>query len=261
MSSNVLIGPGGTAGLGYDLGLRKISELGLGALEVEFTHGVNMSNDTAKVIGKLASELGVALSCHGPYFINLASKEKIKIKASIKRILDSCERAHHMGATHVVYHSGFFQKQDPKKVFEMIKENTAYIMDKIKENKWKVKIAPELTGKASQFGSIPELLELRKETGCEMTIDFAHQMARDQGKIDYDYVFSQIKSLNHIHAHFSGIEWTAKGERRHLLTPLGNIKSLLKEVLKRKVDITIINESPDPIGDAFKMKKVLGTLI
>jgi deoxyribonuclease-4 len=94
-----------------------------------------------------------------------------------------------------------------------------------------------------------------------MTIDFAHQMARDQGKIDYDYVFSQIKSLNHIHAHFSGIEWTAKGERRHLLTPLGNIKSLLKEVLKRKVDITIINESPDPIGDAFKMKKVLGTLI
>jgi len=256
----IRLGPGGTAGLGYDTGLRKISELGLGALEVEFTHGVNMSNSTATTVGELAKKSKVALSVHAPYFINLASKEKAKIHASVKRILASCERAHYLGASYVVYHSGFFQGRDPKNVFDVISESTSFIMDKIKKNKWKVKIAPELTGKASQFGSIPELIELRKETGCEITVDFAHQKARNNGKLDYNKVFSQIKSLKHIHAHFSGIEWTKKGERRHLLTSGKDIKELLQEVLKRKADITIINESPDPIGDAVKMKKILEKL-
>ena len=256
----IRLGPGGTAGLGYDEGIAEISKLGLNALEVEFTYGVRMSNQEAKRIGSLAKKHNIALSVHGPYYINLASKEKAKIHASIKRILDSCERAHHLQATHVVYHSGFFQKQDPKKVRELITDNTSFIMDKIKENRWKTKIAPELTGKPTQYGSIPELLQLRKDTGCEITVDFAHQRARQQGKIDYAEIFNQIKSLKHIHSHFSGIAWTAKGERNHLITEKKDILPLAKEILKRKADITIINESPDPIGDAVKTKKIIGAL-
>ena len=258
--NSILIGPGGTAGLGYDKGLPEIKRLGLTALEVEFTHGVNMKKDTALQVGKFAKKLGIALSVHAPYFINLASKEKEKITASIGRILSSCEKAHYLGATHVVYHSGFFQKQDPKKVKEMITENTTYIMDKIKENNWKVKIAPELTGKPSQYGSIPELFDLRKETGCDVTIDFAHQKARLQGEIDYSDIFDQIKSLKHIHAHFSGIEWTPKGEKKHLIMSKKDFIPLAKEIIKRKVDIRIICESPDVIGDAVKMKEVFGKL-
>jgi deoxyribonuclease IV len=256
----IKLGPGGTSGLGYDNGILKIAELGLSALEVEFTYGVRMSNDEAKRIGELARKSKISLSVHGPYYINLASNEKEKVDASIKRILDSCERAHFLGASHVVYHSGFFQKQDPKEIREKIIENTSFIMDKIKENKWKTKIAPELTGKPTQYGSIPELLDLRKETGCEITIDFAHQKARLQGKIDYSDVFDELKSLKHIHSHFSGIEWTEKGERRHKLTTEDDILPLAKEIIKRKADITIINESPDPIGDAVSMKDVFERL-
>jgi deoxyribonuclease-4 len=253
----IRLGPGGTAGLGYEEGIPLIAEKGLTALEVEFTHGVNMKNDSAKKIGKLAKDNNITLSVHAPYYINLASKEKEKIKASIKRILDSCERAHYLGASPVVYHSGFFQDQDRKLVREKIIENTSFIIDKIKENNWKTKIAPELTGKPSQFGSILELLDLRKETGCEITIDFAHQKARNNGKINYQEVFDQIKSLKHIHSHFSGIEYTEKGERNHKLTEKQDILPLAKEILKRKADITIINESPDPIGDAYKTMKVI----
>ena len=44
------------------------------------------------------------------------------------------------------------------------------------------------------------------------------------------------------------------------MTPEKEIEDLLAEILKRKLDITIINESPDPIGDAYKMKKVLEKL-
>ena len=39
-----------------------------------------------------------------------------------------------------------------------------------------------------------------------------------------------------------------------------DIKDLLSEILKRKIDITIINESPDVIGDAYKMKRALDKL-
>jgi deoxyribonuclease-4 len=219
-----------------------------------------MSLDTAKVLGDLAKKSNISLSVHAPYFINLASEEKAKIHASIKRILDSCERAHYLGATHVVYHSGFYGKSDHKKIRDIIVENTKLIVDKVKENKWNTMIAPELTGKPSQYGSIPELLDLKENAGCEVTIDFAHQKARQQGIIDYADIFDQIKSLKHIHAHFSGIEWTQKGERNHKLMERGDILPLAQEILKRKSDITIINESPDPIGDAYKTKKAFEEL-
>src|SRR3989338_5704999 len=100
----IKLGPGGTAGLGYEEGLKEISRLGLTALEVEFTHGVNMSNDTAQAIGNIAKNLNVSLSCHAPYFINLASAEEVKIDASKMRILHSCERMHNLGGGPVVFH-------------------------------------------------------------------------------------------------------------------------------------------------------------
>jgi deoxyribonuclease IV len=252
----IRMGPAGTAGLGYFEGLKELKRLGLTALEVEFTHGIHMRNEDAKEIGKIAKNYEISLSVHAPYFINLASEDKLKLQASIKRILDSCERANYLGAKYVVYHSGFFQKQDRNKVTELITTSTQYIMDKIKENKWKTMIAPELTGKPSQFGSITELLDLRKETGCNITIDFAHQKARQQGKIDYSDIFDQLKSLHHIHAHFSGIEWTEKGERNHKITDVKDIIPLVTEILKRNIDITLINESPDPIGDSVKTKEI-----
>ncbi|MBD3164511.1 TIM barrel protein [Candidatus Woesearchaeota archaeon] len=256
----IKFGPGGTAGLGYGEGIPIIAGAGLSALEIEFTYGVRMSNEEAKKIGSMAQKYGISLSVHAPYYINLASKDAAKQEASIKRIMDSCERAHYLKASPVVYHSGFFQKQDAKRVREMITRNTSLIMDKIRENNWKVKISPELTGKKSQFGSIPELLDLRRDTGCEITVDFAHQRARQQGRIDYAEVLKKLKPLKHLHAHFSGIEWTDKGERRHLGLTKEEIIPFARAIKRADADITIINEGPEPIKDAKLIKHVFDTL-
>lgn len=258
--SNILIGPGGTAGLGYEEGLRKISELNLTALEIEYTYGVNMSNSTAKIVGELAKKLNISLSCHAPYFINLASEEKAKINASKIRILQSCERASYLGAEYVVFHPGFYQKKTKEETYKIIRNEVEDLMKTIKEKKWTIQLALETTGKHSAFGNLDELLILIKEIKCSLTIDFAHLKARTQGKISYAEMLDKVKHFKHIHSHFSGIEWTEKGEKRHLLTPEKEIKELLQEVLKRKLNITIINESPDPIGDSFKMKKILDKL-
>jgi len=252
----IRLGPAGSWGLGNLEGIKQVKKLGLQAMEVEFTHGVNMKTALAKEVGKAAKKLDVSLSVHAPYFCNLASLEPQKRGATRKRILDSCERGHLLGARYIVFHAGFYQGRDRAEVYDIMLEQIGKLQEVIREKKYDVVLAPETTGKPTQFGDLNELLRLRKDTGCELCIDFAHMLARE-GKRDYDEIFSKIKNFNHIHSHFSGIEYSEKGERRHLITEIGDIKELLSHVIKNKVDITIINESPDPFGDALKTKKIL----
>lgn len=255
----IRFGPAGTGSSSID-GLKSIAELGITAVEIEFTYGVRMSNEKAKKIGELAKKLKIELSVHGPYYINLASKEKEKISASKKRIIDSCERAHNLGAKYVVFHPAFYMGRSSEEVFEIVKKAIVEIQEVIKKKKWDVKLAPETTGKKSQFGTLDELLKLKKETGCHLCVDFAHLKARNNGRIDYKEVFDRLDHLDHIHSHFSGIEFTEKGERKHLFTSRNDFLPLLKEIKKRMPDITIINESPDPVGDTLKAKKIFQEL-
>lgn len=269
----ILLGPAGiplaAKGLGIVDGIKKVKELGLHAMEVEFTHGIRMNNELAKKIGEESKKTSVKLSIHAPYFINLASQELEKIKASKKRILDSCEKAHYMGASPVVFHPGYYGKYTPQETYEIIKESILDIIDKIKERRWKCKIAPETTGKKTQFGSLEELVMLLKEIGIKhsmLCVDFAHLWARNNGKVDYKESMKKIKELNldHIHSHFSQIEYTEKGEKRHLTfdETMENppVEEVAKTILESGQDITIISESPVLEVDSLKMKKIFEKL-
>ena len=239
-------------------GIQAIHDKGLDAVEIEFTYGVKMSNELAKKVGDLGKKLNLHISIHAPYYVNLSSTDKRKVEASKKRILESCERGHHLNAKYIVFHAGYYGKLGKEECYQKIKKEIIDMMSVIKQKGWNVELAPETTGKASQFGELDELLRLRKETGCYLCIDFAHLKARYQ-KIDYDDIFCKIKKagLKHIQAHFSGIEYTEKGEKRHTITPESEIKKLLLYIVNSKIDSTIINESPDPLGDALKSKKIL----
>ncbi len=252
----ILFGNAGSAGLGNEEGVRHSKELGLAAMEVEFTYGVRISNVAAKKVGEIAKKSGIKLSVHAPYYVNLASKEKAKLNASKKRILQSCERAHHLGASPVVFHAGFYQGRDDEEVYELIKESLIDLQKTIKQKRWNVKLAPETTGKKSQFAGLDTLLRLKKEIKCDICVDFAHLYAREAGKIDYDEIFKKIKNLSHVHCHFSGINYTAKGERSHKLLDKRFFMPLAKAIKRHKPkSMIIINESPDVFGDAVKMKE------
>ncbi len=248
----IKIGPGGTSGLGYELGLKEIRERGLDALEVEFTYGVRMSNTEAKRIGEMAKD--VKLSVHAPYYINLASFDAKKVLASKKRILDSCERARYLNAENVVFHAGFYQKKDKEEIYRIIKKELIDLQKTIKYKNWNINLCPETTGKKTQFGSLEELQRLKKEINVDYCVDFSHLLARE-GKIDYPSLLKKLPKK--FHSHYSGIEYTEKGERRHLLVDVNDFKKLAAELKKQGNDVTIICESPDPIGDAAKMKKVI----
>lgn len=255
----IRIGPAGTGGNSLEK-LKELKELGLDAVEMEFVRGVNMSNDMAKKIGEENKKHRLVLSVHAPYYINLTSEDKEKAEASKKRILDSCERGHHMGARYIVFHAAYYGKLSPDECYQTVKKMVVEMNSVISRKKWNVVLCPETTGKASQFGDVDELVRLSRETGCGICIDFAHLEARYSKEYDYRDVVKKIKNIKHKTAHFSGIEYTQKGERRHIPIDPGKTKKLLDALKKENVDITVIIEAPDTWGDAVRTKKILSEL-
>ncbi len=264
-SAKVFLGPAGiplgSKGSSTIEGIKTVAELNLQAMEVEFVRGVHMSNSMAKECGKSSRELGIGLSIHAPYYVNLSSVEMEKIAASKKRIMDSVERADAMGAKVVVFHPGYYGKMDKEEVFRVTRDACADMIEDMKSKGiTDVKLGLETTGKHSAFGTLDELVKLCRQLGvsyCVPVIDFAHLYARQGGKIDYGEVFDKVEPLKlaHIHAHFSNIQFTKAGERSHLvLDGSPAFKPLAEEVLKRKLSITIISESPMLEMDSLKMK-------
>jgi deoxyribonuclease-4 len=246
-------------------GIKYAHDVGLNAMEVEFVRGVKMGNDLAKECGRVAKELDVDLSVHAPYFVNLSSVEKVKIAASQKRILDAVERGHHMGACVVAFHPGYYGKMKKEEAYITVKESLKELVGEMRRKGIDdVKLGLETTGKQGAFGTLDEVVRLCKEIKqCTPVVDFAHIYARQGGKIDYEKVLDAVKPLclKHMHSHFSNIEFTSKGERRHL--PLDSspaFEPLAKELLKRKINIAIICESPMLEKDSLKMKAVFEKL-
>ena len=255
MGLMIRVGPAGSDGLGNLKGVQKVAEMGLDCMEVAFTYGVRMDLETAEAVGILAKEKGIVLSVHAPYYINLASNEKDKFDASRKRIMDSCERAHAMGARTVVFHAGFYQKRTAGQTYKLIEKAVSGMQQRILCKGWQVELCPEITGKPSQFGSLAELVRLKQRIGCGITVDFSHLFARQRGEIDYAKILKKLPKK--FHAHFSGIEYGEKGERKHIRTTKKFFEPLARALIKRQVDITLISESPKPYEDAMMMKKMI----
>ncbi len=245
----ILFGP---AGLGpvksAEEVLEKYAKLGLKACEIAFTYSVYIKeHECASIRGK-AERLGIELSIHAPYFVNLNSDDKIKREATKKRILDCCRIGELLGAKVVVFHPGYYG-DNRQGALENVTKGIIEIMGEIKRNKWKIKIAPETMGKVNVFGSVEEIRALVDETGCSFCIDFAHILARDK-IVDYGKIEKMFPE-DEWHCHFSGIVYGDKGEKHHIKTERVMWETLLKNLPKGK-KIKIINESPDMVEDSLE---------
>ena len=254
-------------------GIRHVKKLGLGAMELEFVRSVNITKDKAPDVKKAAEEGNIVLTCHAPYFINLNSLEKAKIKASIERILNSARIANLCGGWSVCFHAGFYMEQEPKKVYETIKHNLKEITLTLRKEGNNIWIRPETTGKETQFGNIDEILQLSQELDNVMPcVDFAHFHARTNGKYNTYKEFASIleaiekklgrKGLENMHIHITGIAYGPKGEKNHLNLKESDLKyqELLKVLKDFKVNGVAISESPNIEGDALLMKKTFESL-
>ncbi len=246
-------------------GINSVNKLGLGAMELIFTRSVNISESRAIDVKKAAKN--VALTAHGSYFVNLNATEKEKLEASKERILKAAKIANLCGAFSMVFHAGFYLKQDPIKVYDKIKKQMKEVVKNLQNESNNIWIRPETTGKATQFGSLKEILKLSQDVEQVMPcIDFAHLHARTQNnntKEEFETILETVETglgkegLEQMHIHMSGINYTEKGERNHLNLEESdmNYKDLMKALKRFKVKGVVISESPNIEKDALLMKK------
>lgn len=247
----------GPAGLGPAANAEKVLEeykkSGFKICEIAFTYSVYIKKEDAERIGKKAKELGIELTIHAPYFINLNSSEKEKVEASKKRILKCCEIGEELGAKRVVFHPGYYGKTSREETYSKIKKEIKEIVNYLKEKKWNIKIAPETMGKVNVFGSIEEISKLVNDTNCSFCIDFAHILAREK-KVEHEKI-KKLFPQKEWHCHFSGIVYGEKGEKHHKSTEKEDWKNLLINLPKDK-EISIICESPTLIEDSIEGLKI-----
>ncbi len=253
-------------------GIRYVSEVGLNAMEVEFVQGgVRMTREAAQEAGEVARELGVRLSVHAPYFINLCSEEKDKVEASLTRLQESLDRGGEaMGATVVVFHPAYYGKLGPEGgCYNAVKDGVLRIIDWMKENDIKnVKLGLEVMARKSQFGGLEETFRLVKEINHPQVvavIDWGgHVFARNGGSIDYRAVLNMWREYfgdQPMHTHFTCVKYR-KGEWVDEHEPIDTNNPpfeppLARELGSEDIEITIINESPLLEKDALKMKEML----
>ena len=141
-------------------GIETVRKLKLESMELEFVRSINIAKEKASFVKEAAKKNDVVLTCHCPYFINLNSDDKKKYYASIGYIKNSAIITSLCGGFSVCFHAGYYQKQDPLKVYEKIKEGIKTIVKELKEHSDKIWIRPEISGKISQFGDLKEILKL-----------------------------------------------------------------------------------------------------
>ena len=249
-------------------GIRYVRKLGLECMELEFVRQINISPQLAPQVKKVAQDNDVELTCHGQYYINLNSLEEEKQQASMKRVYQAAKVASLCGAKSMTFHAAYYLGAEKEKVFQKVKESLELISAKLREEGEQIIIRPETTGKATQWGDLPEIIKMSQEVEDVLPcIDFSHLHARSGGKNNTYAEFRQMlelvekglgrEALDNMHIHLSGINYTAKGERNHLILKESdmNYKDLLKVWKEFRIKGCVISESPNIEEDALLLKR------
>jgi deoxyribonuclease-4 len=238
-------------------GIRYVAELGLGCMELEFVQRVYMGRESALTVAEVANSKKIALTAHGPYYINLNAREPEKIRASQERVLHTARIASLCGATSIVFHAAFYLGDPPTQVYQRVKEQLQQITSQLRAEDNRVWIRPEVTGKTTQFGTLEEVIELSADVeGVAPCIDFAHWHART-GKFnsysEFIFILKQVENklgrhaLDNMHIHVSGIHYGKRGEINHLGLAESdfNYIDFIASLHDCKVKGLVICESPD----------------
>ena len=231
----IKFGPSGNSQAFFDAGYSKtedsakwVKDLGLDCFEYSFGRGVNLSDGKAKQLGSVFESAGVEISVHAPYYVNLANPDDDMAEKSIGYIIDSAKKVVLLGGNRVVFHPASQGKAERKDAVKLTQKRFNALCERIYgAGLEKVMFCPETMGKIAQIGTVEEITDFCKTdkvfTPC---VDFGHVNARGQGCLkttaDFERLLSYMtgelgfERMKDFHVHFSKIEYSARGEVRHL---------------------------------------------
>ncbi len=272
-----LFGPSGNSKRFYEEGHKKtleafawLKELGLDAYEYPAGNGITASLSTFAALGEAARREGIRTSFHTPYFISLSGTEEEKRLKSVEYIKKSEEAARALGADILVIHTGSASKISREEAVALAKDTMIKTLEALPDSP--VRFGLETMGKKNQLGTLDEVLEICAiDARLYPVVDFGHMNARERGGLfitadDYRRVFDKIALklgdayATTLHCHFSKIEYTDAGEKRHLtfedevFGPA--FEPLLEAIVREALSPRIICESNGTMAeDALTMKK------
>lgn len=276
-------GPGGNSDAfrlaGYTSTLEApkwLSKIGLDAYEYEAGNGLSASAATLAEIGRRAYENKIKMSYHTPYFISLSGVVEVTRLKSIEYIRQSLDAARLLGAGTIVVHCGSCAKISRDEAMRLASDTLVRTAASV--DTYGIKIGIETMGKINQLGTLDEVLELCRIDSCFVpVVDFGHLNARDLGGVfrtadDYLRVFDRISSrmdsyiAETLHCHFSKIEYTSAGEKKHLTFEdevYGpDYEPFIEAIIRGKLAPTVICESMGTQSrDALTMKTLYESII
>ncbi len=270
-------GPGGNGELFYAEGgkgsadaPRWLSSYGLDAYEFEAGNGVSAGEVTLRKIGEEAKKYNISMSLHTPYFISLSGVDPEKRLKSIEYIQKSLWAAELIGADEIVIHSGSAAKLDRREAMRLSCDTLEKVIEAVGNTS--IKLGIETMGKINQLGTLDEVIEqCQVDKHFVPVVDFGHLNAREKGGYfttadDYRRVFDRIAegcsydTAKNLHCHFSKIEYTGAGEKKHLTfkdeTFGPEFEPLIEAIVRDGLTPRIICESAGTQAeDAKAMKK------
>jgi len=248
-------------------GIRRARELGLDHLEMAWVNGVRMSDEAADAIAGAARAHDVTLTAHAPYFVNLCGADDV-VARSRARLEEAGRLGVRCGAQSFCFHAGFYGTQAPAAANRRVVRELRRVTASLRRRRLAIDVRAELTGKATQVGSLEEVLDWSEAVpGVLPCVDFSHRYARDLGAHNrYEDFAATLETiagrlgrgaLERLHVHVSGIQYGPRGERRH--EPLRETRFRWRELLRALKDLRVggwvVCESPCMEDDALLLQR------
>lgn len=241
--------------------------------------GAEIIYDDALVnkIQEFKSNTGVYLTLHSPMSVAIGSKKpgvRFMSTEIICTHLLALRRIQPNVTNRIVVHAANISERTSEEVYEVQRKTLWSLWYKMREKGLidNSLICIENLGKISQVGDITDIIRL-----CNLTdnfipcIDFGHLHGRTLGKFlntkeEFEYVFNQLYAglpawkVNYMHIHFSKLEYTDKGEKRHVpfsVHEAGPKPALFLRSLPNRPDFSpvIICESPNSYVDGRRLQR------
>ena len=275
----IKFGPSGPGERFYELGYKTseqaaeyVKNLGLQLFEYSFGRGVNIKDEKAASMKTAFENANVKISVHAPYYINFATPDEEKAINSYRYVIDSAIMAKKMGAERIIFHPASQGKEERSVAVARTIDRLKKLEEIIRgEGLDDLIYCPETMGKIVQIGDVKEVTEFCKISDLYVpTVDFGHLNAREQGTLKDESAFLEkmtymIDNLGYdrvknFHVHFSKIQYSTKGEIRHLNfddTVYGpEFEPFIDACLKLNLEPEVICESSgNQAEDALSMMK------